>query len=170
MRYLLICLLLPLFTWGCQKQTAQQAVEANNPSILKKKIQANPTLAEDFELVASAIDSDNHEILGVFLDTGTDPNFYDNWNSLLHRAASADAIQCSRLLLARGARVDFPRDGRTPLHLAASQGNLGTLKLLLENGARIDHETAHRESTLHLACASGSLESVRLLVEAMIDS
>lgn len=57
----------------------------------------------------------------------------------LHMAAQGDHVDCTRLLLQRGAPVDdVTIDYLTPLHVAAHCGNARVAKLLLERSCDVN--------------------------------
>jgi ankyrin repeat protein len=95
----------------------------------------------------------------------------------LHLAASMDT-KLTRLLLDRGALVDFP--GKSPyfpetwpmtsLHFAvfnahAFQGAADRVRLLLERGANINAQSSVGNTALHMAVLSGHQDLVQLLLE-----
>ncbi|KAG9943476.1 hypothetical protein KCU85_g8660, partial [Aureobasidium melanogenum] len=89
-------------------------------------------------------------------------------------AAKAGNHDLCRLLLAKGAFVDFQApDDDTALIAAAEAGKLSTVQmmlksradvLLLRNGAGIDAQDSDGETSLHSAARAGDLDMVRLLI------
>jgi len=95
-------------------------------------------------------------------------------NGELQEAVSAGDIKEARVLIAKGADVNFAKrislvnagevDGWTPLMSAAMTGNSEMLKLLVKSGAWVNYMNSRAVGALWLAAGSGSLESVKLLV------
>ena len=109
------------------------------------------------ELVEAIEERDDASALRLWLDVdGNSPNDYEAPNenipwTLLMIAAHGRAINCVRLLIARGANVNLANsrqigDGSeydfellvTPLHNAVGTQSLEVISLLLEAGARVD--------------------------------
>lgn len=118
------------------------------------------------------------EAARVLLNHGVDVNTFDPkyLTCPLHLAASMDT-KLTRLLLDRGAFVDFP--GKSPsypetwpmtsLHFAvfnshAFQGALDRVSLLLERGAKINAQSSVGNTALHMAFLAGHQDLARLLL------
>ncbi|KAI3409847.1 hypothetical protein GPALN_006221 [Globodera pallida] len=72
------------------------------------------------------------------------------------QAGKADLV---RLLLSKGARVDWTTDqGFSPLFLAAREGHLEVCKLLIAKGADTNQKTNNGVSPWLIACGKGRLD------------
>lgn len=86
-------------------------------------------------------------------------------NTALHHAAMQGNRPAMNVLLAKGAKVDEPRnDGKIPLHLAAEQGHDAFVNALLSNPAAIDRQDQADQTALHLAAKQGHQRVVRVLL------
>jgi len=80
--------------------------------------------------------SGDPEIVERLLNEGASPDSVNGEkSSCLYHAARRGNIAAARLLLERGADVDFSEDGLTPLVAAIERGSLELAALLLERGA-----------------------------------
>lgn len=119
------------------------------------------------------------EAVRVLLNHGVDVNTFDPifLTCPLHLAASMDT-KLTRLLLDRGALVDFP--GKSPsfpetwpmtsLHFAvfnahAFQGALDRVDFLLSRGANINAQSSAGNTALHMAILAGHQDLARLLLQ-----
>jgi len=119
------------------------------------------------------------EAVRVLLNHGVDVNTFDPKyrTCSLHLAASMDT-KLTRLLLDRGAFVDFP--GKAPhfpetwpmtsLHFAvynahAYQGALDRVSLLLERGAKINAQSSLGNTALHMALLAGRKDLAIFLLQ-----
>jgi ankyrin repeat protein len=119
------------------------------------------------------------EAIRVLLNHGVDVNTFDPKyrTCSLHLAASMDT-KLTRLLLDRGALVDFP--GKAPqfpetwpmtsLHFAvfyahAYQGALDRVSLLLERGAKINAQSSVGNTALHMALLAGRKDLALFLLQ-----
>lgn len=119
------------------------------------------------------------EAVRVLFNHGVDVNTFDPkyMTCPLHLAASMDT-KLTRLLLDRGALVDFP--GKSPffpetwpmtsLHFAvfnahAFQGALNRVNLLLDRGANINAQSSVGNTASHMAILAGRRDLVRLLLQ-----
>jgi ankyrin repeat protein len=131
-------------------------------------------------------------IVARLLEAGADPNHVNGVEcSVLYQAAGGpsqdklvapekglsgikqanlgseqDYLECARLLIKQGAKVNGSTDGknRLPLYYAASSGFEEMVELLLENGAKADIEAKARRTPILGAVESGIPE----LLERMI--
>lgn len=119
------------------------------------------------------------EAVRVLFNHGVDVNTFDPIfrTCPLHLAASMDT-KLTRLLLDRGALVDFP--GKSPsfpetwpmtsLHFAvfnahAFQGALNRVNLLLDRGANINAQSSVGNTALHMAILAGHQDLAHLLLQ-----
>ncbi|XP_064019019.1 ankyrin repeat and SOCS box protein 10 [Pogoniulus pusillus] len=83
----------------------------------------------------------------------------------LHITASRGYTACLRLLLLRGAAVDFAPGGRTALHEACSAASADCLRLLLAFGANPQAVSEDGYQPLHLCRSPDSIECVQQLLQ-----
>lgn len=76
----------------------------------------------------------------------------------LHITASRGYTECLRLLLLRGAAVDFAPGGKTALHEACSAARTDCVRLLLSFGANPEAVSEDGYKPLHLCKSPDSLE------------
>ncbi len=133
-----------------------------------------------------------HRIVARLLEAGADPNHVDGDEySVLYQTAGGpsqdklvapeeglggikqanlgskeDYLECARLLIKHGAKVNGSTDGKNllPLYYASSTGFEEMVDLLLENGAKVDIEAKARRTPIHGAVESG----IPKLLERMI--
>ncbi|NXI40093.1 ASB10 protein, partial [Galbula dea] len=85
--------------------------------------------------------------------------------SPLHITASRGYTDCLRLLLLRGAAVDFAPGGKTALHEACAASSTGCLRLLLSFGADPEAVSEDGYKPLHLCKSPESIECVQQLLQ-----
>ncbi|NXW79859.1 ASB10 protein, partial [Hirundo rustica] len=83
----------------------------------------------------------------------------------LHITASRGYTDCLRLLLLRGAAVDFAPGGKTALHEACAAASADCVRLLLSSGADPEAVSEDGYRPLHLCKSSDSIECVRQLLQ-----
>ncbi|NXB28806.1 ASB10 protein, partial [Eulacestoma nigropectus] len=83
----------------------------------------------------------------------------------LHITASRGYTDCLRLLLLRGAAVDFAPGGKTALHEACAAARTDCVRLLLSSGADPEAVSEDGYRPLHLCKSSDSIECVRQLLQ-----
>ncbi|NXB13088.1 ASB10 protein, partial [Rhagologus leucostigma] len=83
----------------------------------------------------------------------------------LHITASRGYTDCLRLLLLRGAAVDFAPGGKTALHEACAAASTDCVRLLLSSGADPEAISEDGYRPLHLCKSSDSIECVRQLLQ-----
>jgi len=84
-------------------------------------------------------------------------------NALLMDAANYDRVEYAKLLLERGANVNFANaNGWTPLHVAAAHGLVPFLRLLLDAGATQSPDRSG-ETPLMAAQREGQVEAAQIL-------
>ncbi|NXQ87118.1 ASB10 protein, partial [Nyctibius grandis] len=85
--------------------------------------------------------------------------------SPLHITASRGYADCLRLLLLRGAAVDFAPGGKTALHEACAAARTDCVRLLLGFGADPEAVSEDGYKPLHLCKSPDSIECVRQLLQ-----
>ncbi|NXR79946.1 ASB10 protein, partial [Pycnonotus jocosus] len=83
----------------------------------------------------------------------------------LHITASRGYTDCLRLLLLRGAAVDFAPGGKTALHEACAAASTDCVRLLLSSGADPEAVSDDGYRPLHLCKGSDSIECVQQLLQ-----
>ncbi|NWT06446.1 ASB10 protein, partial [Mionectes macconnelli] len=83
----------------------------------------------------------------------------------LHITASRGYTDCLRLLLLRGAAVDFAPGGKTALHEACAAASTECVRLLLGSGADPEAVSEDGYRPLHLCKSPDSIECVRQLLQ-----
>ncbi|NWI55566.1 ASB10 protein, partial [Calyptomena viridis] len=83
----------------------------------------------------------------------------------LHITASRGYTECLRLLLLRGAAVDFAPGGKTALHEACAAASTGCVRLLLSSGADPEAVSEDGYRPLHLCKSPDSIECARQLLQ-----
>ncbi|NWU28647.1 ASB10 protein, partial [Dyaphorophyia castanea] len=83
----------------------------------------------------------------------------------LHITARRGHTECLRLLLLRGAAVDFAPGGSTALHEACAAASPACVRLLLGSGADPEAVSDRGYRPLHLCKSSDSIECVRQLLQ-----
>ncbi len=88
------------------------------------------------EELIEAIEIDDVAVTEELLQTGVDPNGYEDWVGLtpLHFAAQANALQSAQLLLQAGADpLSKTADGMTPFDVAQTHSHPDMMLLLSGN-------------------------------------
>ncbi|NXM32703.1 ASB10 protein, partial [Oxyruncus cristatus] len=83
----------------------------------------------------------------------------------LHITASRGYTDCLRLLLLRGAAIDFAPGGKTALHEACAAASTDCVRLLLGSGADPEAVSEDGYRPLHLCKSPDSIECVRQLLQ-----
>jgi cytohesin len=90
----------------------------------------------------------------------------------LHEAVHACAVDCVKLLLARGADTNATNDDQqTPLHYAAEaeRYSAGMSRLLVGSSANVNARDSDQNTPLHLALGESNVESAQFLVQSGAD-
>lgn len=108
-----------------------------------------------------------NDAVELLLERGADPNLPDaqlGWTAL-HWSASVGDVECVRLLLDKGAKVDTAdQHGRTVAHVAAGNVNPDVLQVLLQHGASLAARDHHGATPLHAAIRAGQTSVVAWLL------
>ena len=122
--------------------------------------------------IASCIVNDAPEpLLDTLKKLNLKPIEYEHvgGETLLHKAAANNSIQCIKSLLDQGIPIDSPDDSNeTPLMVALALGCYQASILLIERGASL--KTRERWAPMiRTAIYGGNIELVKLLVEKSVD-
>ncbi|KAH7176955.1 hypothetical protein EDB81DRAFT_676006 [Dactylonectria macrodidyma] len=127
------------------------------PLLISKFLQEGGSFTSlRYNPLSIAIQNDNIEGLGIFLDVLTDkPN-----DSKLPSDDLSAGNSVSRLVN----QPDAVLGEMTPLHFAAQRNNVDAVKLLIENMANIDKEDCVGKTALHHAAVCGSKAAAEYLI------
>ena len=108
----------------------------------------------------------DYEQLALDIKNGYDVNqLAKGMRSLLHNAASDDALDIARLLINNNANVEIKdRRHETPLHYAATGDSKSVAKLLIDNGANVNARNKYGTTPIHSAARQVSLSVLELLI------
>lgn len=81
-------------------------------------------------------------------------------------ACASGNVECVKLLLSYGAKVNPPLYTASPLHEACMSGNSDCVRLLIDVGANLEAHDCHFGTPLHVACAREHLDCVKVLLNA----
>uniref|UniRef100_A0A9L0SGR5 Ankyrin repeat and SOCS box containing 13 n=1 Tax=Equus caballus TaxID=9796 RepID=A0A9L0SGR5_HORSE len=81
-------------------------------------------------------------------------------------ACASGSIECVKLLLSYGAKVNPPLYTASPLHEACMSGSSECVRLLIDVGANLEAHDCHFGTPLHVACAREHLDCVKVLLKA----
>lgn len=92
---------------------------------------------------------------------------YKQINKLLFQACETGYLEIIKLLIKKGANVNFynNRLKRTLLHYACLYNHYEIIKFLIQKGVNINCEDIHNDTPLHVACCKADLNIVKLLIE-----
>ncbi|MEO8275112.1 MAG: ankyrin repeat domain-containing protein [Thermoanaerobaculia bacterium] len=121
--------------------------------------------------LAVAIEKDDLARVRELLDGGTSADspidYGDNSESPLMKAARSGTVDIARLLIERGANVNWKdKESATVLESAVSSGDAGMVKLLLDAKANPNVVNHYKQSALSNAAAAGNLEITEMLLKA----
>ncbi|XP_053428889.1 ankyrin repeat and SOCS box protein 13 isoform X3 [Nycticebus coucang] len=121
--------------------------------------------------VGDGRDSRVHSIsLSPSSDTCFSPHEVDARNidgsTPLCDACASGSIECVKLLLSYGAKVNPPLYTASPLHEACMSGSSECVRLLIDVGANLEAHDCHFGTPLHVACAREHLDCVKVLLNA----
>ncbi|KAI8712007.1 NACHT domain-containing protein [Fusarium sp. LHS14.1] len=132
----------------------------NDTSLTDSRISLS--VAALVDKILAAMDSDNAATLQLCLKDGRVGVNYTLQRgvidgTLLHQAVSADALECTRLLLKLGGDPEVSTNtGRPTLHCCDMEGDGGVLKLLVEHGVSLLVQSSNSGTLWHL-CASSNV-------------
>lgn len=81
-------------------------------------------------------------------------------------ACASGSIDCVKLLLSYGAKVNPPLYTASPLHEACMSGSSECVRCLVDVGANLEAHDCHFGTPLHVACAREHLDCVKVLLNA----
>ncbi len=91
------------------------------------------------------------------------------WTAL-HYAAKSGSLECVKLLIKNGAKIDQANvDDQTPLRFAAQSGHFDCMKYLLDNGAELNKKNQYGSTVLHFAVMGGNSECINYLIDNGLD-
>ncbi|XP_017694938.1 PREDICTED: ankyrin repeat and SOCS box protein 13, partial [Lepidothrix coronata] len=82
-------------------------------------------------------------------------------------ACASGSIECVKVLLSHGAKVNPPLYTASPLHEACMNGSPECVQLLIDVGANLEAHDCHFGTPLHVACAREHLDCAKLLLKAV---
>jgi ankyrin repeat protein len=126
-------------------------------------------LTDDEQVVyTDALRTGKVNVVKKFLDHGTDANFTSFAWSSLQMAAGKGQLAVVKLLVERGADVNYqhPITKMTPLHLAAYEGYTDVVKYLLSKGADPNIKMRGNVSILRVVSDLGNTKMAELLESA----
>ncbi|KAK3275642.1 hypothetical protein CYMTET_16239 [Cymbomonas tetramitiformis] len=107
------------------------------------------------------------EVTYLLASPAIDPNRRDqDFRTPLHIASSYGQLECARLLLKRGGKVNSQdKLGRCPLHYAVESGNFDLVKLLaVDYAANVNALTEIGSCPMHVAAGEGHAQILSLFV------
>lgn len=144
--------------------------------IADRNININALNEENKTALHCAIEIENIGIARLLLNSGADPNLYDDLNfSPLHKACIRNNAEIVKLLLDYRANVNIQNTwGNTPLHYAARFGLPNIVKLLLSHRAIVDLQNSSGHTSLYDVIAYGRggpscIQVIKLLLNAGAD-
>ncbi|NWQ72500.1 ASB13 protein, partial [Neopipo cinnamomea] len=81
-------------------------------------------------------------------------------------ACASGSVECVKVLLSHGAKVNPPLYTASPLHEACMNGSPECVQLLIDVGANLEAHDCHFGTPLHVACAREHLDCAKLLLKA----
>ncbi|KAH9251508.1 hypothetical protein BASA81_010539 [Batrachochytrium salamandrivorans] len=127
------------------------------------------TLPQGFTpLIRASVRDELLPLVQRLLDMGSDIDYCSPQNGMCALTASfafEDHVQCTRLLLERGANANLtPPSTLSPLHSAVGKGKLEAAKLLLEHGAEVNTVAVDGHAIFNrLAKASEAMEEAAVV-------
>lgn len=108
------------------------------------------------------------DIVKKYLNQGTDPDYKSFAWSGLQMAASKGQLEVVKLLVEKGAELDYrhPVNKMTALHLAAYEGYADVVKYLLSKGSDPNVKMSRNVSLLRVIRDLGNTEMVAILEAA----
>ncbi len=133
-------------------------------------ISAMQVTAQDDETLFAAISAKDVTATETALDAGSNPNAVNAAGaSALFAAVQQQSYEISRLLVARGADVDFVNErniGATPLMMAAAYQAADIVNMLLENEADVNIVDSNGDPAINWAAYYGYTDIAERLLKA----
>ncbi|KAJ3316780.1 hypothetical protein HDU76_001551 [Blyttiomyces sp. JEL0837] len=118
--------------YNFEKLWTRAAFEAGNYQVSKALRDAD---FATYHSLHSAAKSDDANLCQILLENGYDVNdvaFDDEKNTPIHVGARSGSVKVAKILVGRGAKIDFRNlEGATPLHEAVETNQLNMIRLLL---------------------------------------
>ncbi|KAL6819895.1 ankyrin repeat-containing domain protein [Trichoderma camerunense] len=101
-----------------------------------------------------------------FIEAGADVNAHcGEWGSALRAAAAGGSLDCLKLLVSRGAKVNSPSNGQECLLTCIREGATDCLQFLLDSGADINMPDKLYGTALHMAVMRDDEACIDLLLK-----
>lgn len=115
----------------------------------------------------NASEHEQPEIVEALLQAGARPNYNNQAESPLHRAAVHGNYSITKLLIDAHADINAQsRLNRTPLHWASHNGHKEVAKLLIDSGADVNIQDEYNKTSLNLALENNQLEIAEIIRNA----
>jgi Ankyrin repeats (3 copies) len=128
-------------------------------------------IPETPEMLRSAVDRGQTDVVKHLLERGVDKNLQDSYGqSLVMNAVSGHRVEIVAMLIKAGADINAPNQYRiTPLAVAAEQGHLDLVNMLVSAGAKVNARDTAGGTALSVAILRGYTEIVAALIAAGTD-
>ncbi|XP_057587068.1 ankyrin repeat and SOCS box protein 13 isoform X2 [Hippopotamus amphibius kiboko] len=152
---------------ACVNQVTVDSITPLHAASLQGQVQCVQLL-----LAAGAQAARRHALLSISEPPrpGTAPQQVDARNidgsTPLCDACASGSVECVKLLLSYGAKVNPPLYTASPLHEACMSGSSECVRLLIDVGANLEAHDCHFGTPLHVACAREHLDCVKVLLNA----
>lgn len=131
---------------------------------------AAPVLAQDNAALFKAVTDKDAQAALAAIEAGSDPNAISNAGaSPLFEAMRAQAPEVARVLIAKGANVNFVNEqniGATPLMMASAYNNVELVNLLIANDADVNIADSNGDPAINWAAYYGYTSIAELLLQA----
>lgn len=141
--------------WECVDALAVPGINLSENSVLINALKASID-AHQIKIAEKIL-----KIVKGLIKAGTNPDLVNpnDHNNLLHYAVIANDLECVKLLIKYGAKInDVNFDGNSPLHLAAQNGLTDIVSFLLSKKANISLVNNTDKTALQLATEANKAE------------
>ncbi len=133
-----------------------------------------PTNAQDNAVLFKAIEGNDTNAVEAALVAGANANAVnETGGSALYEAVRKQSIDMARMLIAKGADVNFVNEqniGATPLMMAAAYNEIPIVNLLLETGADVNLPDTNGDPAINWAAYYGYTDVAEQLLKAGADT